>query len=289
MPEPKSGRIDGGDKAATVTEPTPTPASAYPIAYRPSKHELDIEDYFAQPGRTFIADPSPLPVKRSLVVCFVNRSGSTWLVDLLAASHKAGRGGEFFNSDVVARQCDQHEHASFDGYLRWLAKRTGRGGCFTFKVGIAQLHYLRKRRIIPELTPRPQYLLCRRKDIASQALSFIKAAHTLEWHRYAGDEPKPFDYDTVSNRQLLKTIQSIAQQYAGFEQYLSVFGIDYVNVFYEDLVADTPGEFARVTKALGIEVADPAKVIAGARTSVMQRDEASERRLSRFHAGMRRR
>jgi LPS sulfotransferase NodH len=279
---------DGGSVDAAVEKPA-RPKPGYPIQYRPSAHEALITEYFSEPGRTLVADWSPLPVDWSLVVCFVNRSGSNWLTDLLAATRKAGRAGEYLNADVVTRQSDQREHASLDDYLRFLAKRTGRGRCFAFKTGIAQLHFLRKSRIIPDLIPKAKYLLVRRKDVAAQALSFIKAADTKEWQRFEGQEPKPFDYAAVHDRHILGTIQSITDQYAGFEQYFATFGIDYISVVYEDLMDDTPGEFARIASELGIEVEDAASLIASARTSVMQRDEESERRIRRFHRAMGRR
>lgn len=107
----------------------------------------------------------------------------------------------------------------------------------------------------------------------------------MEWRRFAV-EPTPFDYETVSDDDLTETIRSISNQYAEFEEFFSVFGIKYYSVIYEDLMADTPIKLKRLLTNLGVSVANPAALISRARTSVIQRDEASDRRLQKFHFAM---
>ena len=202
-------------------------------------------------------------VERSLLICFVPRSGSWFLAGLLASTGAAGRPAEFFwprgeeEARAVNRLRTDEEH------LEWVlgegANLNGSFGC-KFQWGelqdvLGRLRQMRgadlpETRLLADAFPNPSYVWLRRRDIVAQAVSWARALQTNQWRACdpAHVEPR-FDFDQIAG--LRRLIEDEDTAWAGW---FKVNGIDTEQVFYEDLLADPRRELSRIVASLGLDL-----------------------------------
>jgi LPS sulfotransferase NodH len=186
------------------------------------------------------------------LICFTNRSGSTFLAEALAATGSVKPAREYLNHPVVRRQSSDRGITSFDAYVIDLAKRFGHRGVFTVKAGLGQLYYLAKLGFLGELIKDPTFLLIERDDTLAQAVSWAIALQTGQWKstQEGSDAAPEYDFDAIDTR-----IESILTENAAFRAFFARNACDVEFVRYEQLRSQTAAVIADLAGRLGLESA----------------------------------
>lgn len=237
----------------------PVQQSGFPLAYYPAAHERKVIAHFARTGsvasRVIRAEPTP-----SVFICFTNRSGSNYLAELLASTQKVPTAGEVFNWPYVLKQSEDHGFESFEEFCAHLIRTRTVNGVFASKIGWSQLYFLTRLRLIPELFTTPRFIHIRRRDVLSQAISYVIAKQTGQWksdsRRREQDnrlvEPEPvYDADAIAGR-----IKSFTVANALFEEFFASFHFPLYQVVYEDFLRDELGTIRAITDWLGLGAAN---------------------------------
>ena len=193
-------------------------------------------------------------VRRSLLICFVPRSGSTYLCGLLASTGVLGRPWEHFWAP------DGFADREAADVLREGATQNGVFGC-KFQLGQwnallererARAPGLPDRELVERLFPDPRYVRLRREDRVAQAVSWSRAMQTGLWsttHEGSGD-PR---YDRAEIAGLLELI---GWESNGWDAWLAAQGIDAHEVAYERVLADPRAAVEAIGRAAGVSVPD---------------------------------
>jgi trehalose 2-sulfotransferase len=186
----------------------------------------------------------------SVIICFSNRSGSNFLAEGLRRTGAIGMGGELFNHEEVALRCSKFEIGTFDSYVRHIINvHAQQSRLFCTKVGWSQLYFLLKTGCIPQIIKNPRYLLIKRRDVLDQAISYSIAMQTKKWtssHREQGIDPK-FDDALIEN-----CVHGTLMSHFHFEKLFGLNGQPFLEVHYEDLVADFQRQLKIICRWLGV-------------------------------------
>ena len=97
-------------------------------------------------------DSAALPPGLTYVfIVFTNRSGSTFLGELLASTGFFNPAGEPLNGDEVLRRSAEHGWQGFGQYFAGIAAEQARNGHFVLKASIGQLSVLTQNGILPRI------------------------------------------------------------------------------------------------------------------------------------------
>ena len=192
-------------------------------------------------------------VERSLLICFVPRSGSWFLSGLLASTGVLGRPEEFFWAPN-----DQVASPDLGDVLRRGSTPNGVFGC-KFQLGQWNELLGRARRakpgsadgeLVERMFPNPLYVRLRREDPIAQAVSWSRAIQTGRWST-ADDGSRRPRYDRAEIAGLLELIRWESDDW---DTRLAAEGIEPHEVTYEQLLADPRAAVEAIGRAAGIAV-----------------------------------
>jgi LPS sulfotransferase NodH len=212
-----------------------------------SIHSLEIEKnmpIWDEAGRTDFSTMINNGV-RVVFVCFINRSGSNYLLDLI---QQLGLGAkptdEVFNYDHVIERCRKNNISSFSAYLAKIVLANARNGFCFLKIGGEQLFWLAKHGFLSYMINSncaPKFIFMSRTDKIAQAVSLFIAEATgrfsefrTENNRPPGDEFK-IDYDPAK---ILDRLRYVDYQEHLFSLFFTLHGIEFYSIRYETLDAN---------------------------------------------------
>ena len=229
----------------------------------------------------------------SYTLWHTQRTGSTWLADVLAGTGIAGRPGEFLNHDDAASVFARYGTTAPGEVLAAIHREgTTPNGVFGIKQGYAEPRFSNTLRAIDtgdeegreamsiwhDAFPDHRHVLLTRRNKIRLAVSWWKAIRSGEWHRKAGARPTATEleggYDAEAIRRLL--MEAVCRE-AGIGERLRAAGIAPLVLTYEDVVIDPQRALDSVMKHLDL----PA-VPAPASGFVPTVDELGERWVQRF-------
>lgn len=198
------------------------------------------------------------------------RTGSTMLAAALNASEKAGRVKEYFHRDTLSENGDPEstKESMIAYYADVVAANSTSNGVFGMKLHYNQFHHvfggkqIGMQSGVSFLKSFDRHVLAYRRDKILQAVSELLATKTGLWntsdHGSAGRVGKEFSDDDIP---LLTRILSrqLSEEYA-WRSLLADFNISFHEIAYEDLTADTDGEFTKLAIYLGIPGLDSLRV-----------------------------
>jgi LPS sulfotransferase NodH/capsular polysaccharide biosynthesis protein len=221
------------------------------------------------------ADVALPPDLTYVFVVFVNRSGSSYLGQLLASTGYLNDAGEPLNSDEVIRECGARGLDSFAAYFADLAAEHARNKFFVLKSLVGQLAVLAWHGILPRILPHSRFLLIERMDKVAQAVSWAIADDTQCYtSEQRGIEGPPLEYDGANLRRRLDTLVAAHAQISLF---FALNGIVPFHLTYEALIAQPRQVGKAICEWLGLPElqCDPQSVRlrrqAGARNAEWQR------------------
>jgi len=198
------------------------------------------------------------------VMFITGRCGSTWLADLLANTGRVGNPQEWLNSEIVPYSGVAAD--TLPDYFAGVVRRHSPGNWFGLQLDPERLedtlHLVDWDTVFPAATT-PTFFMYRR-DLLSQAWSWVRAEKSGYWHTPDPDDPDDQDRPVLgpehepTMRELADRIVAIRRQ----EEYLFAFwaerGYRPVFIEYESLVVDAAETVGVVLRELGVssDVAD---------------------------------
>lgn len=204
--------------------------------------------------------PESTPIARRYAILSSPRSGSTLLGRMLRATGAAGDPLEYLNPRLLKaeRQRTGDETLDLNGLLRIMGKRrTSPNGVFGIKIHYSQLLAAFRTRqpndqVVAFLRANQRLIWIRRRDRLGQGISQAIAIKTQRWssEEAGSDKPAP---TVIHPLQCLAALQTVAAEDAGWEPLLKLSGLPFLEVWYEDLVADYENQSRRVLRYLDLD------------------------------------
>lgn len=247
---------------------------------------------------------------RSLVVCGVQRSGTTLLCWALGDSGVLGRPAEylidgdpssfppdwrFWEEGPLAKEHGVSDRRSFINLVHRLGATPN--GVFGLKLMWNNLPWITRRlnelpeyagmstaELFPVVFPDVRPVQLTRRDRARQAISWVKAAQDGVWLA-ADDQPPPeptgtpmYDFDFIAGLEAL-----IVEGEEGWRRLFQEIGVHAYDIVYEDL--ETAEGYAAAVRGIAEHLDVPrAEVMMSRPRSRRQTDEVNEEWLGRYRA-----
>ncbi len=219
-----------------------------------------------------------------LLLVFSNRSGSTFLAELLGqAGLMNNPRAEPFNAQAVKKSRVELQIPTYTDYLLHLVRnyRTDQG-TVGFKVSSSQLFDLARMGLLEGFGG--VYLVqSARRDLLGQAISHFKARQTGRWMADAGSRSEQSGSPPYDGVDILRCLNMATQRRAHFLYFQSIHRLPAVDLFYEDVVADPVAAVGTVAKMMACEAVTDG-IDAGQVSIQRQRDASSESYRERFIA-----
>jgi LPS sulfotransferase NodH len=217
------------------------------------------------------------PPKKSVFICYTNRSGSSYLSDLLTLSGVCGKPQEYFTIKNMERIARRFAAASLEDYLENLAaRRQSDNGIFASKTGFSELIFLHYHGHMEHYFPNRHYIMLRREDSVMQAISWYRAAYQKTWSSSHIKRAEAL-YDVKAIAHYHQLITNDARRWA---HYFEVTGINPLHLSYEALLEDPSFCLEQITQHLGLD--DPLTVKVSESRFTIQRDETSREWAEKF-------
>jgi len=186
-------------------------------------------------------------------ICYVNRTGTTFLTECLTQTRLFGFPQEYLNTEegaaveIVSKRLGVN---TFVDYLSHLTrKRQSRTGVFGTKISCRQLAYLTTHYDINSIFPNSKFIFVTRQNVVLQAISWFVAEKTASWASFF-EARNNVDYD---RDEIIKFVNLITDQNARFENYFALNGINPLRIYYEEMNSDIRAVVHRVKDYLGVD------------------------------------
>ncbi len=186
-------------------------------------------------------------INTKLALCTTPRCGSHFLGHKLHGSGEFGYPLEYLNpGNWHVWQKRAGTSAPLD-YIK--SVRTGPNGVFAVK-----LHHEHLPAFIQH-EPAPldyKFIHLRRRDLLKQAMSFARAQQTGAWISDMPETaPASYDWSLITEK-----MDAISRGNADWQSFLCSMGIQPLELYYEDIVADMPAAIAQIADYLGVDISD---------------------------------
>lgn len=195
-----------------------------------------------------------------LTILFASRAGSGYAGRLLANTPWFGEVGESFRPEHLDIIRERHRLSDTWEAAQWMIDHRGTPQAFGLKGGFTQLIAATQLGLLPETIDRMQFIVLRRRDRLSQAVSLFRAQVSGRFHSVQ-PEGQPVSADDYDADRIAFNLAHIDRNYRWFETLLARLGKQAPTFHYEDMCAD-PARFAGdICALLGlppVETLDPA-------------------------------
>lgn len=214
---------------------------------------------------------------KSVFICYTNRSGSSFLADLLTLTEVCGRPQEYFTVRNMERIARRFSVSALEDYLENLAaRRQSDNGAFATKIGFAELIFLHYHGYLQRYFPNPHFIMLRREDTVMQAISWYRAAYQKTWSSsHVKRAEAAYDGEAITHY-----YQLIAHDARRWAHYFEIEGIKPFSVSYEMLVEDPQACLNQMAQYLALEISLP--IDASQSAFKIQRDAISGEWAERF-------
>lgn len=169
-------------------------------------------------------------------ICFHNRCGSNMLAEILGKSN-INIAGEFLNPERVKKISSKHKFTSLVDYIFHIANELSIDGNFAIKCGYHQLMFLYKNDYFGNIFQNYKFVHIKRKSVFKQVVSFEVANATKQWTSYQ-DKKNDITDINIENNQILQRAKMFVQADIKFKVLLEFMQIDWIEINYEDIIAD---------------------------------------------------
>lgn len=189
-------------------------------------------------------------------ICFVARSGSWLLCDLLRASGNMGVPAEYLGKSVygIRQLADRfglvnNDRVQLNEYLDTLKKyRTTPNGVFGLKIEPRDMKGFIEGGNLSKHFPDTKFIFLYRRDLLAQGVSYEIARQTRHWQDSRDRLEPKFDAAQVRN-----AIDSMAGDTTWWEVFFSLRNIEPYRLDYETLIANPQGVCSEICKFIGVE------------------------------------
>jgi FkbM family methyltransferase len=190
--------------------------------------------------------------EQAFIVVSAPRCGSTFLSLALREMDVYGRPHEFFNPDVAAVRFGRKKLTIEKCFA--YANEQGRDSNNTLGIKLVthQLLWLHKAANLDEWLPNRKWILIRRRDVLSQAISREIATQTGKWNTLnieaQGRGKLSYDFDVV-----LKSVSASVRENQQLELFFTLHDEDVVEVVYEDFEDDVGYAIGLINAHFGLK------------------------------------
>jgi LPS sulfotransferase NodH len=217
------------------------------------------------------------------LVASTKRSGSHYLGHLLQATGRMGSPLEYLLHLPAWR--DRLGAADEASALRELfRRRTSPNGWFGVKAHWDHFAELQEKPEVWALLRPERYIYIRRRDVLSQAISFVIAKQTKSWISWQKEEQAEPRFDAPA---IARAIAAFERENRLWERCFTRMGISPVRIVYEDLVADPGESLNRALAECGLAPEPNAPAVDVKRQASVRNDVWRERFLKSEEAAMR--
>jgi len=226
-------------------------------------------DFLMSPERDF--EPRPEGASFRYVLCSTPRCGSNLVGEMLRETGLAGDPHEYLNQRYIAgflrTREDKTRKLDVKDYLAQLERRrTSPNGVFGVKIHFEHLESLwkgRKKAAAAFLRGFDKFVLLTRRDKIAQAVSLYKARETQIWSSLDydfldADDPRRAIKPGFDAVRIAKALSDLIADETHWRTLLESQSLPYVELCYEDVVADYAGQRTKLLAALGIDAAKAA-------------------------------
>lgn len=229
----------------------------------------------------FHRDMHLVGARKSYVIHFTARSGSSWLTDLIVSTGRLGKPGEWFNTNFVPKIAQGVNANDIPSMIKMLKRKHAPGGIFGAEITYGQL--------IATFGSHSAFLECFpattksfflvREDVVAQAVSLAKAVKTNLFHSRSSAEVAEsedgFGYDPA---EISKWLHHLWSHERGSEEFFASVGIRPIRLSYEQLITADPNDVLRMfSQALGETWDGVATPPSRVKTGTAQNAEFAER------------
>lgn len=190
----------------------------------------------------------PLP-RRTCVIYFTPRSGSSWLTETLRNTRRLGHANELYNPNFMPKLAQRVQAINLDEYIKMAPRALNRGGVFSFEVTWHQINKVfDSSDTFVSHYKEAQAVWLTRKDIVAQAVSLSKMIATGVAHSSnatpqeikAAEEVYEYDAKLIK-----KWLIHIRNAEIGTEEIFRKHDITPWRLSYEDLMAQSAKDVTR--------------------------------------------
>ena len=166
--------------------------------------------------------PDEIPRHEALVlICYTNRSGSSYLAHALHSSGRLNLAVEMLNCEQVLADTRLRGHARFADYVAAQMMSRLVAGRFAMKVALPHLEILGASGLLDHCPHTAHFVFIERSDRLGQAISYEIARQTARWSSEIGARPDGRD-PTYSRQALIDAIEMFAE----LTHLIQGFGVD---------------------------------------------------------------
>lgn len=208
--------------------------------------------------------PVATPIARRYCILSSPRSGSTLLGRMLSATQCAGDPLEYFNPRLIAyeRRKTANPSLSLDAFIADMERRrTSPNGVFGMKMHYSQMlgafaSKVPTQQMLAHLKQYGRLIWIRRHDRLRQAVSQAIGLHTQVWSsedgRFGSRPPAP-----IPAYACVDALRAVCHEDFGWARLIEATGLEVLEVWFEDLVANYAHECKRVIAYLDLADAVP--------------------------------
>ena len=194
------------------------------------------------------------------VICTTPRSGSNLLSDLLLSSGVMGQPSEFLNPNgTIPPLAEKYKLVDLRGrldlsqYLNCVTENcASSNGVFGLKLLFDQFEIFYDYACVKKLLRKCKFVLLSRKDFVSQAVSLHIATETDAWKSFEEDKSKR-KFVEYNEQKIAYFVDRIIKHNLKWIEFFTINKIDYLQVYYEDFLANPNQLCQSVCKFCGID------------------------------------
>ncbi|BCP54555.1 hypothetical protein K32_31720 [Kaistia sp. 32K] len=232
----------------------------------------------SRPALRLHPPPDWIAPRATIAIVGAQRSGTSLLCSLMAATGQLGRPGEFFNSGAKMF-INRHGADTTLHRLNVARAHMSPNGVFSLKLFPGHLDSAARDVYLWEFFPNPVFVRVFRDDLLGQAISLARAWQTEKWNsRITGPSVEP----SYSRLEIDRALADITNENARWDRYFARNRIVPMKVRYEDLQREPASILRDIAKLVGVTLAKPPGIEDS--DLQIQRDHRTEQWRSTFLA-----
>jgi trehalose 2-sulfotransferase len=203
--------------------------------------------------RRHLAAPPP---RKSYLICFEERSGSTMLCSLLSETTVLGRPDEFLNPrgviQMYTRQGHAHDLTEYLAYLK--STTTTSNGVFGMKANYKDFLPFLEAGLTKALFGDLTFVYLSRQNLVDQAISGALARKRKLWHARSEDQLPTTDNVEFDEQLVMQLIDEILEHRIQWERFFGLYGVQPLRLTYEALITDPHATVMAIASELGVDL-----------------------------------
>ncbi len=189
------------------------------------------------------------PLRRVVLLCFTNRTGSNYLGSMLSGSGLLNLPIECLNAEHILGEADRRQLTQFSDVIARIIADAATEGHFALKVGANHLEILGESGLLDLWRDRLHCIHLERLDRLAQAISWEIALQTEQWTSISTPTPTA---PIFRHARILAALEAFADGNRQLDLFFGRNGLRPQHVLYEDLETTPADQVARLLAGIGL-------------------------------------